>query len=328
MAAYNAAQYISESIQSILDQTFTDFELLIVNDGSTDDTVAVVSTFKDERIRLLHNDRNRGLAYTRNVVMEAARGEYIAILDSDDIALPQRLNLQYEFFVQHPEFALCGGHGLFIDQNGDLMKDDRLRVVLGPENIKMTLLFTNTFVNSAVMFKTAVLRELGGYRDYGPVEDYELSVRISNHYKVSNIDEVFVKYRMHDSNTSGLKYETAKLKLEHLKQDQLKHLNIQDKDGHLAKVLFSILMCDHASYELSAYLELFIKLKAANLKLEHYPVAQFEKMLFDHWFRAIHEKKSKGSIALLFNKDLFKWSYVTARQLRKVIKLSLKNCFR
>jgi glycosyltransferase involved in cell wall biosynthesis len=107
MAAYNSENYISDSIKSILDQSFSDFELLIINDGSTDLTVDIIEKFNDPRIRLVHNDKNRGLTYTRNVALTEALGEYIAILDSDDIAVKNRLELQYNFFQQHPEYALC-----------------------------------------------------------------------------------------------------------------------------------------------------------------------------------------------------------------------------
>lgn len=325
MAAFNSADYISDSIQSILDQTFHDFELLIVNDGSTDRTIEVVETFRDDRIRLIHNDKNRGLTYTRNVAMTAARAEFIAILDSDDIAAKNRLELQYDFFQQNPTYALCGGHGTIINKKGQAIENDALTVPVGADKIKMTLLFENTFINSSVMYKTSVLKELGGYQDYAPAEDYELFVRMAEKYPVGNLEEILVKYRIHENNISELKVEVAKLKLKEIKRNQLSYLNIPDH-LHMGDLLFSILMCDYQHYKIADYRELFQLLKLANRKLEKYPVSDFEKMLFEKWFDVIYLKKAKmNAFPLLFDKDLFKWSYVNGRQLRKIFKLTVKG---
>lgn len=325
MAAYNAGNYISDAIKSILNQTFSDFELLIVNDGSTDQTVQVIEEFNDPRIRLVHNDKNRGLTYTRNVALTEARGVYIAILDSDDIAVKNRLELQYNFFEQHPDYALCGGHGLFINQTGETVSGTDLVVPIGAEKIKMTLLFENTFVNSSVMYKTTVLKELNGYQDYSPAEDYELFIRMAENYPVWNLNEILVKYRIHENNISSLKKDIAREKLEAIKCKQLEYLNIPAHNS-FGKILFSILMGDYKSFSFSEYLAFFIQLKSTNRKLQKYQVTEFEALLFEKWFATIYIKKAKmNALALLFNKDLFRWSYLNGRQLRKVIKLSLKG---
>lgn len=325
MAAYNSENYISDSIKSILEQSFSDFELLIVNDGSTDQTVAVIEKFNDPRIRLVHNDKNRGLTYTRNVALTEARGEYIAILDSDDIAIKNRLELQYNFFRQHPEYALCGGHGVFINQRAELTNNSDLIVPVGAEKIKMTLLFENTFVNSSVMYKTSIYKELNGYQDYAPAEDYELFIRIAEKYPVWNLDQILVKYRIHENNISSLREEIAKLKLKAIKSEQLNYLGIPDHES-FGNILFSILICDYKRYQFSDYHQLFLQIKSANRKLRKYPVKEFEEMLFKKWFTIIYQKKAKmNALALLFNRDLFNWSYLNMRQLRKTFKLSLKG---
>ncbi|ATP58493.1 hypothetical protein CPT03_19505 [Pedobacter ginsengisoli] len=324
MAAYNAASYIQESIQSILDQTFENFELLIVNDGSTDETVVVINSFKDSRIRLIHNDKNRGLTYTRNVVLNEAKGEYIAILDSDDVAITNRLELQYNFFQEHPEYALCGGHGSVIDEASKPVVDNRFTVPIGPDKIKMTLLFQNTFINSTVMYKTTVLKELNGYNDYAPAEDYELFIRLSDKYPVANLDTILVKYRIHGSNTSILQSETGRLKVRSIKEKQLTNLQIK-ADKKIIDAFFSILEWNYRA-NFADYLSLFTKLKAANKDLHKYPEIPFEKMLFNYWFEIIYTKKAKmNALPLLLNKNIFKWSYVNFRQLRKAFKLSIKG---
>ncbi|WP_169304465.1 glycosyltransferase family 2 protein [Pedobacter frigoris] len=325
MAAYNAAGYINESIQSILDQTFEDFELLIINDGSTDQTLDIVNEFKDPRIRLVNNDKNRGLTYTRNVALTEARGEYIAILDSDDVAVPNRLELQYTFFQEHPDFALCGGHGTVIDKTGKHVEDNRFIVPVGADKIKMTLLFQNTFINSTVMYKSAVLRELNGYLDYAPAEDYELFTRISAKYQVNNLDCILVKYRIHDNNISIVQSETGREKVFAIKQNQLTQLQIEP-DERTSKALFSLLEGDFNASSFTDYLSLFTRLKTANQSLKKYPQIPFEKVLFNYWFQIIYIKRAKmNALSLLLNKNLFKWSFVSLRQLRKTFKLSING---
>lgn len=324
MAAYNAAQYISESIQSILSQSFKDFELLIVNDGSTDHTIEVIREFPDPRIRLIHNSINRGLVYTRNVALKEAKGEYIAVLDSDDIAMPERLENQYNFFIENPDFALCGGHGIVINSQGEKINDNRLYVPIVPEIIKMKLLFLNTFVNSTVMYKASVLRELNGYREFAPAEDYEFFIRIASKYPVANLDQVLVKYRDHQNNTS-LKHETAaRLNVAEIKRLQLNSMGILSGDK-ITETFYSLLKWDFR-HNFTDYLSLLSQLRTANRAIKIYPVASFEKFLFDYWFLLIMTKKAKmNAISLLMNKRLFSWKYVGMRQLRKTIKLSLKG---
>jgi glycosyltransferase involved in cell wall biosynthesis len=325
MAAYNAANYITEAIQSVLNQTFDDFELLIVNDGSTDETVEIINKFQDPRIRLIHNDRNRGLVYTRNVLLTEARGEYIAILDSDDIAIPNRLALQYDHFQKHPNLALSGGHGMVINHLGETINTPRLTVPIGSENIKITLLFLNTFVNSTVMYKRKVLLELHGYNDFAPAEDYELFTRIADKYTVDNIDTVLVKYRDHDHNTSVVQASTGSIKVHEIKKNQLSRLQIE-ADQRLIDVFYSLLVSNYEKFAFSDYLSLFSKLKSANRQLKIYPIDDFEKRLFEYWYHILMTKKAKGNaLALLFNEKLFKFRFLTAKQFRRSLKLSLRG---
>lgn len=325
MAAYNAASYIKESITSILEQTFKDFELLIINDGSTDETVAVIGNFNDPRIRLIQNDRNRGLVFTRNVALKEARGEYIAVLDSDDIAVPNRLELQYNFFLENPKTALCGGNGIVIDEDGKILPGNRLTVPTGNDNIKITLLFRNAFVNSTVMFKTAVFKEIQGYQEYAPAEDYDLFIRIADKYPINNLDRPLVKYRYHSSNISVIQSDVAEIKIIAIKKIQLSNLRIH-ADQKLIGALLNILNWNLESSTFSDYLSLFTKLKKANQHLKKHPIILFEKALFNYWFEIILNKNAKmNAIPLLFNKALFRWSYVNSKMLRKTFKLSIKG---
>jgi glycosyltransferase involved in cell wall biosynthesis len=325
MAAYNAARYIEESIKSVLDQTFGDFELLIVNDGSTDQTVDVVNGFRDSRIRLLHNDKNSGLTYTRNVALTEAKGDYIAILDSDDVAVNNRLELQYAFFREHPDFALCGGHGVVIDAASNPVADNRFRMPLGPDNVKMTLLFRNPFINSTVMYKTTVLRELNGYRHYAPAEDYELFTRISDRHPVSNLDAVLVKYRIHNTNTSSLQSDLGRRNVQAIKRDQLRALGVAS-DNKRTDIMLSILEREYHAFYFADYLSTLTELKTANRILNKYPETAFEEFLFTNWFEIIYSKKAgMNALNLLFQSNLFQWKHLKSRHFRKALKLSIKG---
>ena len=124
MPAYNASDFIREAVDSILAQTFGDFELIILNDGSTDDTQAIVESYEDERIRLV-NKANSGVASTLNEGLKLAKGEFIWRHDADDISLPQKLERQIQFMEEHPEFDLCATQIAFMTERGKVAWDKR-----------------------------------------------------------------------------------------------------------------------------------------------------------------------------------------------------------
>ncbi len=203
MAAYNAEKYIAASINSVLDQDYRNFELLIINDGSSDKTLEVIQQFKDDRIRLLNNDGNKGLFYTRNRGIDEARGKYFAINDADDLSVQNRLSLQVEFLEANGEVAVCGGNAISITENDDEIAT--LCMNSTPEQLKYYLLFHNIFVNSTVMIRTEILRQYQYRPGYEPAEDYEMFSRISFDHKIANLNTVLSKYRIHNSNTSSVK---------------------------------------------------------------------------------------------------------------------------
>lgn len=152
MLAYNVEHYIGQAIQSILDQSFEDFELIIFNDGSTDGTASVVTQYSDPRIRFMDNSVNKGLAHARQNTLAAALGKYVAILDSDDIAMSERLAKQYYFMESHSDVALCGGNALLIDEEGK-STGELLHPVYQTAEWKVRFFWNNIFVNSSVMFR-------------------------------------------------------------------------------------------------------------------------------------------------------------------------------
>ena len=200
MPAYNAGKYIGESIQSVIDQTYADWELLIVNDGSTDNTVEVVEGYDDPRIRLLNNPENLRLIKTLNRGLEEARGELIARLDADDLATPLRLELQVAALEAHPKLVLVGGRSNVIDSRGARLHrgEDRF-LPSSPDAIRLASMFFNPFRHSAVTFRRDAILEQGGYpATMQNVEDFALWSRLIDKYDTMNLDDVVCDYRQHE----------------------------------------------------------------------------------------------------------------------------------
>lgn len=203
MAVHNGARYAREAIESILSQTYPDFELLIVNDGSTDRTRDIVLTYDDPRIRLVDNERNLGLARSLNRGLQIAAGDLVARQDVDDLSEPQRLERQVAYMQKHPAIALLGTACTEIDAKGRRLRKSRLPT--DPVDLRWNLLFFCPFYHSAVMFRRwAVLERVGFYNeDLSYSLDVDFWRRIASHFPVANLDEMLVRYRVHDESMTA-----------------------------------------------------------------------------------------------------------------------------
>lgn len=194
MPVYNGAAFLPESIRSVLAQTFTDFELLIVDDCSTDDSIAVIQTFTDSRIRLIRLPENIGVAGVRNIGLTEARGKYIAFLDCDDIALPERLQKQYAFLETHTDLGVVGGYAQTFPERSRVLTNPET-----PQEIKVSLLFDTPILNSTAMVRRVFLQTyaLAYNADYKYfAEDYEFWQRLGEVCDLANMPEVLIKYRV------------------------------------------------------------------------------------------------------------------------------------
>nr|WP_317892752.1 glycosyltransferase [uncultured Sphingomonas sp.] len=197
---HNRAHLVGDAIRSILSQRFGDFELVVVDDGSTDDSVAVVEAFGDPRIRVVRHARNLGIPDARNTGLDAARGRLIAWLDSDDIARPERLGAQVDFLARNPDVALVGGCAGKIDKNGRRKRGVRVPP-LEPGDIAAWLLFRSAFQQSSVMARAEVLKANPYQPRFDVCEDLELFVRLSRTYRLANLPQVLVDRRVHPGQT-------------------------------------------------------------------------------------------------------------------------------
>jgi len=193
---HNRQRYITTAVDSILAQTFTDFELLVVDDGSTDATLDVLAGYTDPRLRVEANPRNLGIPATRNRGLELARGDYIALLDSDDAARPNRLARQVATLDRHPELAQIGSACDFMGADGQRIHRVR-RPPQGADDVAASLAFFCALTNRTIMARTAILREHGYSDDFSRCQDYDLHQRMSRTQRMANLGDILVCGREH-----------------------------------------------------------------------------------------------------------------------------------
>ncbi len=200
MPAYNAGDHVIPAIRSILVQTVEDFELIVVDDGSTDDTAAVVDSFDDDRIRLIQLEKNVGIAAARNTGIEEARGEYVACHDADDRSRPDRFERQLEFLESREAIAAVGTGARLVDESGELIAR---RHVLTDVSLS-DLVEENYFVHASMMFRRSALEEVGGYDGwFEPADDFELILRLAAEFELRNIDEPMYEIQIREDSTYG-----------------------------------------------------------------------------------------------------------------------------
>lgn len=219
MPVYNASSFIEESISSILQQTFSDFEFIIINDGSTDNSRNIISSYTDSRIRIIDNEQNLGVIRSLNKGIELARGKYIARMDADDIALSNRFEKQVAFLESNPDYGLVGGY-MQLHPSGTVV-----RVPTSDEELKATMLFHNPFVHPAVMIRKSILirHQLTYDESLFAAEDEGLWFRIAQYCKIANLPEVLVKYRVHDQQVSTVRKTQQQNTSRQIKVRKIKH---------------------------------------------------------------------------------------------------------
>lgn len=201
MPAYNAAPYIEEAIRSVLQQSFNDFELLIINDGSTDESASIIRSFSDPRIRLVDMG-NSGVARALNTGLQHAKASLVARMDADDICLPQRLELQHQFMESHPGFLVCGAEAEYISGNGHHLFHFK-SPAYEHEEIVSKIITHCPFIHTTVMYQKDAILQAGGYPEAAhSFEDHLLWIRIMNAGKFMNLPRQLVKVRLNPSSVT------------------------------------------------------------------------------------------------------------------------------
>jgi len=271
MAVYNGEDYLRGSIESILNQTYKNFEFIIVNDFSTDSTLNIIKSYNDKRIRVINNEKNLGQTRSLNVGIRSATGEYVARIDADDFSYPARIERQMDFFIHNPEFDLIGTSGHILDKSGK-----KRSISLAPtsqEEIFFRMFFDNPVIHISALAKREKILMLGGYDEsFTIAQDYDLWSRfLINGFKIGNLKDILVSYRIHSGTVSkkngcdkGIR-ETSEILYRNI--CSFTNLNIEREKAHLLRKICIVPVPEELSYKdcealLNLFLEIFVNLKA------------------------------------------------------------------
>jgi Glycosyltransferases involved in cell wall biogenesis len=303
MSVYNGEKYLKEAIQSILKQTFADFNFLIINDGSTDLSREIILSFKDNRIKLIDNKKNIGLTRSLNKALNLAEGKYIARMDADDISKPNRFKEQIDYLLSHPDIGLLGTSFDFIDENGIITgKSDYSGY--SSEILYYTLTFYNCIAHSTVIFNKELVLSLGGYDEtILRSQDIELWYRISRKARVQVVNKSLVELRNINTNISN-RYKSE--------QDEFAKKIFYRNIDELMGESFNIhsLLCFHD--------EGFSERHPLNVTLNNIiQLIRFSNILYKSCPSWLNQKKLKLHCR---NKILFYIRYIVAIRLQKIKK--------
>ncbi len=210
MSVYNGEKYLHTAVDSILKQTFNDFEFIIINDGSIDKTRVILEAYQDERIVLIHQE-NKGLTSALNKGLSLAKGEYIARMDADDSCMPERLEKQVACLKENPEVVLLGTNCFNVSGDGTLI--GQVDLPIDEVEIKWNLLFYNCLRHSTVMFRKKEVKKLGGYKStICYAQDYDLWLRISERYPIACLKDPLIYYRIPREGTITYEKESEQAK--------------------------------------------------------------------------------------------------------------------
>ena len=203
MPVCNGEKFVQKAIQSILNQTFFDFEFIIIDDGSTDSTLEIIKSFKDKRIRLIINQKNLGIMKTLNEGLDLAQADLVARMDADDISLKNRLEIQHNYMLKYPKIAACGSSSFTIDENGKIKK---INIA------KIGWLLRNSFWKPGVLTHPAVIlrKSLFGKYNSFVAEDYPMWLKLGKRNQLANVGKILFKYRVHNKNITFTKKDKSR----------------------------------------------------------------------------------------------------------------------
>jgi glycosyltransferase involved in cell wall biosynthesis len=223
MPVYNCELYIQEAVASILNQSFTHFEFVILDDASTDQTVSIIKKMNDPRIKLVEKPFNSGYTNSLNYGLQLAKGKYIARMDGDDISLPERFAKQVAYMEANPDVVLCGTSYKIIGINKQIVIPE------SDDAIKLTMLKTNCIAHPSVMIRKKIIDEFSILYDVSkePAEDYDLWVKMLSYGKLYNLQDVLLHYRIHNTQVSRKRAEDQEKSAIKTRLKLLNHLDIK-----------------------------------------------------------------------------------------------------
>ncbi len=294
MPVYNGGNYLRTAIDSILSQTFKDFEFIIIDDGSVDRSVEIVKSYNDKRIKFVQNENNIGIALTMNKGLQLARGEYVARMDCDDISLPKRFAEQVKFMDQHQSIGICGSWVKVIGDNHEYI----WKYETDPQKIKICLLFVCSLASPTVIMRRALLVRHDLHFQHLDVvaEDYDLWTRAVQFFDICNIPKVLLLYRIHQNNNTKRVMSEVKNSAQEINRKQIIRLGINPTKEDLE---VHSLSCSYNSPKniefLSKVSKWFTKLQEANNAKKIYNKEAVASVLGYYWYSSLIRNLALGS---------------------------------
>jgi glycosyltransferase involved in cell wall biosynthesis len=288
MPVYNGELFLVTAIESILNQSFQDFDFLIIDDGSTDNSLSIIQSFDDNRIKLNQNSKNIGLIATLNKGIDLAKGKYIARMDADDIADEHRLNEQVLFLEKYREVALVGTQCKMIYHPKKLYTQ-RLNYPTNSKMIHAVSLFRSPFAHPAVMIKAAVLKALKYDTSFYVAEDYHLWIRILKSYPTNNLSQYLLTYRRHSTSESQTKTQAIKKSLQQIYKLILNDFGIQYSNKELETHQKVGLINRRLKIDLDNLIAIekwLLKLQKHNNFCKYYDVIALEQVISEVWLKS------------------------------------------
>lgn len=292
LPCYNAAEFLQEAISSILTQTFPDFELIIINDGSTDSSPEIISKQTDPRIRVLQNEKNLGLIKTLNRGIGAANGKYIARMDADDVSRPERFEKQISFLDSNPQTGVCGTW-MFMIHNSKIYKHRYITSDL----IKSALVFNNPLVHPSVMMRKDLFA--GNEQVYDPNfqhgEDYALWISLLGKTDFAVLAEPLLEYRAHANQVSRQFNATQRASVKKAQEAIFHYLGISATEEE-KEIHFFLFLEDYQKTKAwyAAVEKWLLKLVSANEKVKFFDSSAFRNICGEWWFRVNRELATVG----------------------------------
>ncbi len=331
MPIYNGERYVREAIDSILAQTFDDFELIIINDGSTDGSSDIIKSYQDSRIRIINNKKNQGIPYNRNLGLKEAKGAFLCWADCDDLSLPTRFEKQLDFLSKNPDY---GGCGTWLGRFKGSHTSSILKALANAEDIKASLLFRPATVpNATAMLRMSEIRKHNlCYNTELPIsEDYDFVFRCAQHLKFTNIQELLYMYR--DSETSIMKqFEALEERQYQIQKTIYKRaldglgLNYSEEDLRTYQSICSEKIFENFNEFTAAY-ALLQKIEAANNVANIYDRKNLHKVLGNQFFFFTKKASKFGFKTFWFflRKSIKKsWPVLSQNTLKLGIRCALK----
>lgn len=302
MPVYNGERYLEDAINSVLSQTFKDYELLIIDDGSTDSSIKIIQSIEDSRIRFLRNGKNQGIAYTRNIGLKEAKGSYLAWMDCDDLIEPNRFEIQINYLKSNLEIGICGTAQNRFGEG----KPRVTREYTDTEMIKAALLFRPAIRPPTAMYRMKLIREAKLTYDtrLAVAEDYDFFFEASFHFPIKNLDQVLYHYRASESSIMKIYSDRQQElfdfhKIIYTKAFEKLGIPNLEKNFELHYSCFSTQLITSFT-ELTEIYEWLLYLKTQNTEIQLYGEEAFNKVLASRFFSICKKASQIGPQTFFF----------------------------